>query len=85
MPCVKTAVSIERSLFEQTKELAKEMNVSRSKLVSLALEQFFRKRRQDELARRINEAYADFPNEEERAFLDLSASSLAEAAKDDEW
>ena len=39
MACVKTAISIQESLFKEAEELARKLQVSRSKLVSLALEE----------------------------------------------
>jgi metal-responsive CopG/Arc/MetJ family transcriptional regulator len=85
MACVKTAISIEESLFKRANELAREMNVSRSKLLSLALEHFVRSRDLRELQEKINEAYAGPMDEEERAFVQFSMASLAELTKDDEW
>lgn len=69
MANIKTAISIEKSLFEQAESVAREMKVSRSSLFALALEDFFRHRQNEELLRRINEAYEDLPDadEQERA------------------
>ena len=85
MPCVKTAISIDESLFKETNELAREMKVSRSKLVSLALAEYVERRRIKELQRRIAEAHDGFPDDEEKAFLRLAAASSAELTRDDEW
>ncbi len=40
---VKTAISIEKSLFHQVKQLASDMHMSRSKLFSLAVKDFLQK------------------------------------------
>ena len=85
MPAIKTAISIEKDLFEQAEELAKEMKVSRSKLVSLALDQFVRKHEQQDMTRRINEACGGFPDREEKDFLRLAEASAAKLTEDDEW
>ncbi len=85
MPAIKTAVSIEKSLFVQAEELAREMKVSRSRLVSLALDQFVRRHEQQDMISRINEACAGMPDKEEEEFLRLAETSGAKLTEDDEW
>jgi len=69
MPNIKTAVSIEKSLFEQAESIAREMKVSRSGLFALALQDFIRHHQNEELLRRIDEAYQDAPDAEEQERL----------------
>lgn len=52
MATVKTAISIQESLFEEAEALAREMNTSRSHIFVLALEEFIRRHK----ARRIRES-----------------------------
>jgi len=85
MAHVKTAISLDEKLFWRANELAAEMHVSRSRLVALALEKLVKAHDEEELVRRIREAYADYPTEEDKAFLDLAAASAAELTKDDRW
>jgi len=85
MPCVKTAVSIEESLFREADQLAREMKVSRSKLVAQAIREYLARRRAEELTRKIREAYADFPDEEDEAFFRLANASAARLTEDDGW
>ena len=85
MACVKTAISIQESLFKEAEELARKLQVSRSKLVSLALEEYVGKHRTEELVRQIREAYEGYPDEEEREFLRLANASSARLTEDDEW
>ncbi len=66
MANIKTAVSIDKSLFEQAESIAREMKVSRSSLFALALQDFIRHHQNEELLRRINEAYEDAPDEDEQ-------------------
>ena len=66
MPNVKTAISIEKTLFEQAENIAREMKVSRSSLFALALQDFIRHHHNRELLRRINEAYEDIPDMDEQ-------------------
>ena len=53
MPNVKTAISIEKPIFEQMDILAKNLNVSRSRLFSIE------RHNNIELLKLINEAYED--------------------------
>ncbi len=66
MANIKTAVSIDKSLFEQAESIAREMRVSRSSLFALALQDFIRRHQNEELLRRINEAYEDIPDADEQ-------------------
>jgi antitoxin MazE6 len=66
MANVKTAVSLQKSLFEQVEALAGEMKVSRSRVFALALEDFIRRHQNRRLLERINVAYADTPDPAEQ-------------------
>lgn len=59
MQNVKTAISIQRSLFEQAETLARRMKISRSRLFVLALEDYIRRQQNRELLNKINAAWAD--------------------------
>jgi len=56
---VKTAISIEESLYRQAEKLAEEMAVSRSQVFAIALQTFLRQRQNQTLLQRLNEAYAE--------------------------
>ena len=56
---IKTAISIQKSLFEQAESLAQELNVSRSELFGLALETFVKNHQNQILLQDINKAYSD--------------------------
>ncbi len=75
MTYVKTAVSLQRPLFSAMENLARSLNLSRSRLMSLALEDFIRRHENQRLLASINEAYADGPDPEEQALLDAMAHS----------
>jgi metal-responsive CopG/Arc/MetJ family transcriptional regulator len=55
---VKTAISIDKVLYEQAEALAQEMNVPRSQVFTIALEQYLRRRQGQQLLEQINRAYA---------------------------
>ncbi len=67
MENVKTAISIQKSLFEQAEDLARKMKVSRSRLFVLALEDYIRRQQNRELLAQINAAYTDEPDPAEQA------------------
>ncbi len=64
MANIKTAISIEEPVFEQVNSLAKELNISRSRLFLLAVQEFMQRHRNKELLNSINEAYSDLPDSE---------------------
>jgi metal-responsive CopG/Arc/MetJ family transcriptional regulator len=66
---VKTAVSLEESLFERAEVLAEELQVSRSKVFAIALEQFLQRHEGRKFLERLNDVYADagLPDEKEAA------------------
>lgn len=72
MQAIKTAISIEKNLFEQAEKLARDMNVSRSKLFVIALQDFIEHQKNKEMLAQINSAYADEPDPAE---LTLRAKS----------
>ncbi|MBS3809982.1 MAG: CopG family transcriptional regulator [Desulfobacterales bacterium] len=65
MKNLKTAISIEKSTFEQMDALAKKLNISRSRLFTIAARQFIEQNRNIELLEAINEAYDDSPETEQ--------------------
>ncbi len=78
---MKTAISIPDPLFEEAEAAAKDLGLSRSKLIQTALEEFLRRRRDDEVTRRLNDSYAKSPPEPD-PFLDhLSLEGMKRA----EW
>ncbi len=69
MANMKTAISIQESLFEQAEALARAMSISRSRLFTLALEEFIQRHHNQQLLEQINAAYEDEPDAEEEAAL----------------
>lgn len=69
MANVKTAVSLEESLFEQAEMVAREMQVSRSRFFALALRDYIDRRENRKLLERINAAYEDGLDPAERRIL----------------
>ena len=63
---IKTAISIQKSLFEQADNLAQQLNMSRSHLFGLAIEAFVKNHQNQTLLDEINQAYSDEPDPNER-------------------
>lgn len=62
MQAIKTAISIEKNLFEQADNIARTMKVSRSKLFVIALQDFIEHQKNKEMLAQINAAYSDEPD-----------------------
>lgn len=58
---MKTAISIESSLLEEADRTATKLGVSRSRLVSLALADYFKQRRNEDITEQLNRIYSDSP------------------------
>ena len=69
MANVKTAISIDKSLFEQVNKLADKLDVSRSHLFVLAVEEFIQRYENEQLLRQLNQAYDDLPLADEEQLL----------------
>ena len=67
MATVKTAISIQEKLFEEINHLAKEMQMPRSKLIALAVEEFINRRENRRIWAALNEVYADAPDSGDEA------------------
>ena len=59
MPNVKTAISLDEALFEQADALAREMGIPRSQVFALALEDYLRRRENQQLLDEINATLGD--------------------------
>ena len=63
---VKTAISLQESLFEQVESLARQMKVSRSRVFTLALEDYIHRAENRRLVEKIDSAYQDAPSAAEQ-------------------
>jgi antitoxin MazE6 len=78
---MKTAISLPDLLFNEAEAAAKDLGLSRSKLIQAALEEFLKRRRDEEVTRRLNKSYAENPPEPD-PFLD---HLVLEGMKRAEW
>ncbi len=56
---MKTAISIEAQLLEETDRTAKRLGFSRSRLISLALKNYLRERRNLDILEQLNHVYGE--------------------------
>jgi metal-responsive CopG/Arc/MetJ family transcriptional regulator len=79
---MKTAISIDNELLHEADETARRMGVSRSRLFALAVGDFLKRERQEEILRRLNEVYADGSNSEERVLLKRIKAKTGRVVRD---
>jgi metal-responsive CopG/Arc/MetJ family transcriptional regulator len=68
MAIIKTAVSIEIGLFEKAEKAAQNLNVSRSRLFALALENYITQLENLLILKKINSVYPDTADRQEQDF-----------------
>ncbi len=82
MPNIKTAISIEKPIFEKIDMIAKDLNVSRSFIFSQAAKEYILRHQNIELLEQINKAYEDQSDSESLVF---SMRSKHYALVKDQW
>lgn len=85
MKKIKTAISVDDNLLEETAAIAQELDISRSRVVSLALEEYIRRYRNQQLLAQINEAYSDAPDPDDAANLQIIRSHRRKPGALDPW
>lgn len=84
MTNVKTAISVQEALFEQAEKIAQEMNISRSHLFTLALDDFIQRYNNRRILEQINEAYSDGPDPEDE-IRSLKMRRIQKSLVEGEW
>jgi metal-responsive CopG/Arc/MetJ family transcriptional regulator len=85
MLAIKTAISIEKVIFDQAEKVAQAMNVSRSKLFVLALQEFLERQKNKELLEQINAAYSDLPDAAEQTLRKSQRRQHRRIVESEEW
>ncbi len=62
---VKTTISMKEELFKEVKRLAGELNVSKSKLFVMAVQDYIKKNESQNLLSQINVAFSVYPDSDE--------------------
>lgn len=84
MANIKTAISIEKHLFDDVEALSEEMKVSRSYLFTLAARDFLQHHKNQKLLDAINAAYDDLPEPAEEKLRAQMKSKHRRLVKD-QW
>ena len=82
---MKTAVSLPDHLFRRADEVAGELQIPRSRLFAMALEQFLDTYRQQDVTERLNAVYRDLPPREAQGVMETGLESLRTLTRDDSW
>lgn len=82
---MKTAVSLPDHLFRRADEVAGELRIPRSRLFALALEEFLRNYRQQNVTERLNAVYRDLPPRQLQDAMDVGLEKLRNLTRDDSW
>jgi metal-responsive CopG/Arc/MetJ family transcriptional regulator len=86
MTTVKTAISLNKTLLEQVDSLAQEMDMPRSHLFVLAVEEFLQRHQNKQLMKAINKVYSEYPpTEREQAQLKEMQRLYENVLEDEEW
>lgn len=85
MPGVKTAISMDEELFDQVNRLAHELHVSRSRLFTLAVQDFLKNQENRALLARLNKAYSDQPNGEEQQIAQTMKARHRKVVGQEPW
>ena len=69
MPTIKTAISIDENIFRQAEEVASLLKVSRSRAFAMAMEEFAKRQKNEQITRQLNEAYTIEMEHEDREVM----------------
>jgi metal-responsive CopG/Arc/MetJ family transcriptional regulator len=84
MANVKTAISVDKPLFDEVDALAQEMEVSRSYLFTLAAREYIQRRTSQKILEAVNAAHDDVPDPAEDSLQTRMRSKHREMVKD-QW
>ena len=85
MTSIKTAVSLPDTLFAQVELVAQELQLSRSGLFTVAIEDFLRRYENRKLLEAFNAAYAEEHDEEERDALQQMNKRRQQLVAEESW
>ena len=66
MPGVKTAISLDEELFNKVNKLAHKLHLSRSRVFTIAVQDYLQKQENKALLAQLNNAYSDQQSDEEK-------------------
>ncbi len=66
---MKTAISIDEALLKEADTTAGQLGLSRSRLFTIAVDEFLRRKREEQMLHRLNEVYSTSPDLAEKRLL----------------
>jgi metal-responsive CopG/Arc/MetJ family transcriptional regulator len=78
---MKTAISVNTSLFERAERYAKEKKISRSRLFAEAMEEYLEKREKDKIIEQINKVCAEVDTSLDPFWKEVQGRAVSK----DEW
>ena len=85
MAGVKTAISLDEELFDKINKLAHELHVSRSRLFTIAVEDYLKKQENQSLLAQLNSAYSAQPDDDERKISQSMRDKHARMIERESW
>ena len=85
MPGVKTAISLDEELFNKVDKLAHKLHVSRSRVFSVAVQDYLKKQENKALLAQLNEAYSDQPSDEEKKVSKTAKAKHRKIVEQEPW
>lgn len=85
MPGVKTAISLDEELFNRVDKLAHKLHVSRSRVFTIAVQDYLHKQENKSLLAQLNEAYSDQLSDEEGKVSKSMKTKHRKILEQDPW
>lgn len=79
---MRTSILVRKTTLEEADALARQMKISRSRLFSMALEEYIQRQQNRELLEKFNAAYTGEPDPEEQMLLEKYLKTQCELIKD---
>jgi metal-responsive CopG/Arc/MetJ family transcriptional regulator len=79
---MKTAISIDDRLLQEVDETARQMGLSRSRLFGLAIADFLRRQRQEQMLVRLNDVYTNRVEPAEKRLLKRIKAKVRQTVKE---
>jgi len=82
---VKTAISMQKELFDAVNKLAEELHISRSKFFVMAVQDYIQRNETKDLLLKINKAFSDYPDSDEIKLHNKMKSKQRENLERESW
>ncbi len=82
---VKTAISLNDSLFEKVETLTRELNISRSRLFAIAVQEYIERHETRRMMAALNRVHDEYTNDEDRAIQREIQEYHRKHMRDEPW